>query len=39
MSNCPICRSSMLKFNLEKYGMCFTCYMKRGKRNESSKFM
>ena len=28
MSNCPICRRSMLKFNLEKYGMCFTCYMK-----------
>ena len=29
MSNCPICRCSMLKFNLEKYGMCFTCYMKK----------
>ena len=28
MSNCPICRCSMLKFNLKKYGMCFTCYMK-----------
>ena len=28
MSNCPICRRSMLKFNLKKYGMCFTCYMK-----------
>ena len=27
--NCPECECHMFKRNLERYGMCFSCYMKK----------